>query len=83
MGQGAEGFVFARKMRKGPRFAQIPILMVTGMSEQTGFRSPGEPVHPEFLTVDEYIEKPIGPSDLLDKVKACLAKRNAEGALSQ
>ena len=80
MGQGAEGFIFARKMRKDPRFAQIPILMLTGMSEQTGFRIPGNPIHPKFLPVDEFVEKPIKSHDLLEKVEACLVRKNAKGA---
>jgi len=49
MGKGAEGFVFARKIRKDARFDQMPILMITSMSEQTGFNFPGESKHSRFL----------------------------------
>jgi DNA-binding response OmpR family regulator len=77
MGRGAEGFIFARKMRKDPRFAAIPILMLTSMREQTGFDFPGERIHPKFLPVDEYIEKPIEPQTLLKKIGELLAKQNA------
>jgi len=77
MGRGAEGFVFARQMRNDPRFDKIPVLMVTGMSERTGFRIPGEPIHPKFLPVDEYIEKPIEPEHLLARVRQRLAMRTA------
>ena len=80
MGRRAEGFVFARKMRRDPRFDRIPILMVTGMSEQTGFRIPGGPIHPKFLPVDEYIEKPIEPQDLLTRIGHRLAMRDADRA---
>lgn len=76
MGKGAEGFVFARKMRKDPRFDHIPILMLTSMSEQTGFRFPGENKHPRFLPVDEYIEKGIEPQVLLEKIEQQLAKKS-------
>lgn len=77
MGRGAEGFIFARKIRKDPRFAGIPILMLTSMREQTGFDFPGERIHPKFLPIDEYIEKPIEPQILLEKIEELLAKQNA------
>jgi DNA-binding response OmpR family regulator len=77
MGRGAEGFIFARKMRKNPRFARIPILMLTSMREQTGFDFPGERIHPKFLPVDEYIEKPIEPQVLLEKIEQQLARKHA------
>jgi len=77
MGRGAEGFIFARKIRKDPRFAAIPILMLTSMREQTGFDFPGERIHPKFLPVDEYCEKPIEPKILLEKIEELLAKQNA------
>ncbi len=75
MGRGAEGFVLARKIRKEPRFDKMPILMLTGMREQTGFSFPGgDPKHPKFLPVDEFLEKPIALPDLLDKIRQLLAK---------
>jgi len=76
MGRGAEGFIFARKVRKDPRFAKIPILMLTSMREQTGFEFPGERIHPKFLPVDEYVEKPIEPQVLIDKIEHLLARHN-------
>ncbi len=76
MGKGAEGFIFARKMRKDPRFAKIPILMLTAMREKTGFDFPGERIHPKFLPVNEYMEKPIKPEALLEKLEQQLAKKN-------
>jgi len=77
MGKGAEGFIFARKIKKDLRFAKIPILMLTAMREKTGFVFPGDPIHPKFLPVDEYIEKPIEPQVLLEKIERQLAKKNA------
>ncbi len=77
MGKGAEGFIFARKIRKDPRFAEIPILMLTSMREQTGFDFPGDRIHPKFLPVDEYLEKPVEPQVLLKQIERQLAKKNA------
>jgi len=75
MGKGAEGFIFARKMRKDPQFDKIPILMLTSMREQTGFDIPGERIHQKFLPVDNYIEKGVEPQVLLDKIAQQLARK--------
>jgi DNA-binding response OmpR family regulator len=77
MGRGAEGFILARKMKKDARYKDIPIIMITSMPEQTGFDFPGDPIHPHFLPVTEYLEKPVEPQVLLDKV-ANLLPRNTE-----
>ena len=77
MGKGAEGFVMARKIRKESRYDQMPILMITSMTEQTGFSFPGGNKHPRFLPVDEYIEKGMEPQVLLEKVEQQLAKKSS------
>ena len=76
MGKRAEGFIFARKMRKDSRFDKIPILMLTSMHQQTGFNFPGERIHSKFLPVDDYIEKGVEPSVILEKVEQQLAKNS-------
>ena len=78
MGKGAEGFIFARKIRKDPRFAKIPILMLTSMREQTGFDFPGERIHSKFLPVDDYIEKGVEPKVLLERIEHLLAKKSGD-----
>ena len=78
MGKGAEGFIFARKMRKDPRFVKIPILMLTSMREQTGFDFPGERIHPRFLPVDGYMEKPFESQVLLEKIERQITARKTE-----
>ena len=76
MGRGAGGFVLARKIRKDSRFDHMPILMLTSMTEQTGFNFPGEPISEKFLPVDDYIEKGIEPHVFLEKVEQQLARKN-------
>ena len=79
MGKGADGFVMARKIRKDPRFDKMPILMLTSMSEQTGFNFPGDKrIHSKFLPVDDYIEKGIAPHELLEKVDRQLAGKDQQ-----
>ncbi len=78
MGKGADGFIFARKIRKDPRFAKMPILMMTSMREQTGFDFPGERIHDKFLPVDDYVEKGVEPEELLEKIEQLLAKESGD-----
>jgi len=80
MGKGAEGFIMAREIRKDPRYAEMPILMLTSMREQTGFDFPGERIHSKFLPVDDYVEKGIEPSVLLEKIEQQLAKKAGDGS---
>jgi CheY-like chemotaxis protein len=80
MGRGAEGLIFARKIRKDTRFAEIPILVLTSMREQTGFFFPGEPKHEKYFPVDELIEKPVEPAVLLEKIGSLLSGKNTRSA---
>ena len=75
MGKGADGFIMARQIRKDPRYAEMPILMLTSMREQTGFDFPGERIHSKFLPVDDYVEKGVEPKILLEKIEQQLAKK--------
>ena len=78
MGRGAGGFVLARKIRKDSRFDNVPILMLTSMTEQTGFDIPGQRISEKFLPVDDYIEKGLKPHELLEKVEQQLAKKSVD-----
>ncbi len=63
-----EGFQLAYQIRSNPETKEIPIIMVTAVGSQTGYAF--DPARDEdFLPVDEYIEKPVNPSALLDAVK--------------
>jgi DNA-binding response OmpR family regulator len=70
----AEGI--ARLEEELPHLVILDIMMGKGtsMPEQTGFDFPGDPIHPEFLPVTEYMEKPVEPQVLLNKVESLLPK---------
>lgn len=72
MGRGAEGIALARKIRKDPKLREMPVLIITGIREQIAFLFPGQAVHPNFVDVDELVEKPVEPNLLLEKVSALL-----------
>jgi len=83
MGRGAEGVAFARKIRKDPKLREIPVLIITGVREQIAFLFPGQAVHPNFVDVDELVEKPIEPNLLLEKVEALLKASEAKKLQAQ
>ena len=70
----AAGIIISRQLRKNPKFRKLPILMLTGMREQTGFFFPGELKSDTFLPVNEFLEKPPLPEILLEKVENLLRK---------
>lgn len=78
MGRSADGMLFARKVRRTEEYAaysKIPILVLTGIREQTGFFFPSEPKNPVFFPIDELLEKPVKPPLLLEKVAELLGRQ--------
>lgn len=68
MGTVDEGFQVAYRLRSDPLTAQTPIIMLSAVSERTGFAfDKGRDA--EFLPVSEFIEKPISPRKLVDLVR--------------
>lgn len=61
-----DGFFLAQKFRKEK--LDIPIIMYTSVSKALGI----EFAAGEMIPVDEFIEKPISPDTLIDKVEKLL-----------
>ena len=63
-----EGFDWAVKMKQDADIAPIPILMLTAVN----IRHPGFGFSPdtdgEYLPVDDFVEKPVEPKDLIDRI---------------
>ncbi len=78
MGRGAEGIIVARKLRKNKDLSGLPIMMVTGIREQTGFFFPSDPRDETFLPVDGFLEKPVDPGVLLKEVGRLLQARETD-----
>jgi CheY-like chemotaxis protein len=67
------GFAIISQLHNHAETRDIPVIMITAVTTETGFRvDPGGQV-PEWLRVVDYINKPIEPSQLVEKVKAALA----------
>ncbi len=64
-----EGLHLAYRLKSDPEYAQIPILMLTGIAQRTGLKfDPGD--ESEFIPVDDYMEK----SEQLDTVCTHIAR---------
>ena len=63
-----DGFFLAQKLKK--ENIDIPILMYTSVSKTLGFEYGAG----EMVPVDEFVEKPISPEELIEKVSNLLAK---------
>lgn len=70
MTTGDEGFDVSRDLRNSEQTKNIPILMVTSINDTVPFKfEPDE----TWLPVDDFLEKPVEPEQLLDKVSKILA----------
>lgn len=70
------GFDIAREIRGDQRTAGIPILMLSAINEKGVYAGTfsNKDRDDSWLPVDEFVEKPIRPDQLLQKVEAALAK---------
>jgi CheY-like chemotaxis protein len=64
------GFSLARAIKADPRFASVPVIIVSAVASQKGFD-----FHPHgnadltAMGADAFFDKPVSPSDLLSRVK--------------
>src|SRR3989338_1030904 len=73
METGDAGFEVAREIKKD--YQDIPILMLTAIKEKTGLGFKNEAGDEVWLPVDDYVEKPLKPEELISKVEALLKKK--------
>lgn len=69
-----QGFQVSYKLKNNPELSSIPIIMLTSIGRETGFKFSKE-TDEDYLPVDELVEKPIKPKDLLVKVEKLLKKK--------
>ena len=66
-----QGFQISYKLKNHPELSKIPILMLTSVGRETGFRFNKE-TDEDYLPVDDFVEKPVKPNELLSKVNKLL-----------
>ena len=70
-----EGFLLSRELKKNPDYKDIPILMITSVKEKTGIDFKPAAGVETWLPVQDFLEKPVKPAVLLEKVDALLKKQ--------
>jgi CheY-like chemotaxis protein len=68
-----DGFEMSRELKKDPQFKDMPILMLTGIKNETGIDFKATAGDPTWCPVDAYLEKPIEPDILLAEVTKLLS----------
>ncbi|MDP6686183.1 MAG: response regulator [Candidatus Omnitrophota bacterium] len=70
-----KGFDVAREIKKQESLKTIPILMLTAVKQETGLDFKKEAGDEAWLPVDDYVDKPLRPEQLISKVEELLGKR--------
>ena len=66
-----EGFLIAQDLKADPKTAQIPIVMLTSISQKTGFGFSPE-TDEDYLPVEKFLEKPVDPEKLVAAVASVM-----------
>jgi len=66
-----DGFDLAREMKQF--HPDIPIIMLTGISEITGVNFRAAATDPDWLPADEYLDKPVQADELVDCIEELLS----------
>ena len=67
------GFSFARAIKTDPRFAGIPVIIVTAVGSQKGFDfHPRSADDLKAMHADAFFDKPVAPDVLIRKVEELL-----------
>jgi CheY-like chemotaxis protein len=72
-----DGFQTLEKLRADPMLAHIPVMMLTSLSNGLSVAPLRGTNASEKDHVDDYIDKPIRPTELLKRVERLLELRNA------
>jgi len=73
MPTGTEGFHFAYKLRNHEKFGKIPVLMLTSINQHKDLKFTPD-TDGDFLPVEEFIEKPVSATELINHVDSLLKK---------
>lgn len=67
-----DGFDLARQLKQ--EIPELPVIMLTGISEVTGVNFRAAAADPEWLPADEYLDKPVDPDELVNVIEELLSK---------
>jgi DNA-binding response OmpR family regulator len=69
-----EGFDLSRSLKQNPRYKGIPILMLTAVKQRTGLDLKSEAGDETWLPVEDFLDKPVKPDVLLERIDSLLHK---------
>ena len=70
-----DGFEMSRELKKDPQYKDIPILMLTGVKQETGIDFKPTAGDPTWCPVDGFLDKPVEPNILLAEVEKLLSEK--------
>ncbi|EKD27018.1 MAG: Regulatory protein VanR [uncultured bacterium] len=70
------GFTIARKIKAIAEFVKVPIIMLSAINERGIYigKFSNKDIDDSWLPINMFLEKPLNPKDLLEKVKTALGK---------
>lgn len=69
-----EGFELSRELKQNAAYKDIPILMLTAVKDKTGLDFKETAGDASWLPVEEFLDKPVKPDVLLEKVASLIPK---------
>jgi len=73
MARDTEGFQIAQDLKADPDLKDIPILMMTSVGAKSGFQFDPK-TDGDYLPVEDYVDKPVDPADLVARVNRLLGR---------
>jgi len=77
MDKHTDGFDFCRYLKEDEHLKTIPVLMITAVTEKTGFKFSPE-TDGDYLKADDFISKPVSVGLLLARVNKLIQTRDAQ-----
>ncbi|MBE0478259.1 response regulator [Candidatus Aerophobetes bacterium] len=71
---GEDGAVISRKLKNSSNYSNIPVLVLSALAKKIEDKILSQ-AKEKMLEVDEYLDKPVSPQDLLEKVRKLLKTR--------
>lgn len=70
------GFEIARELKRSSESENIPVIMLSAINERGSFpgKFSNEDADEEWLPISMYLDKPVQPGELLEKVKSIIKK---------
>jgi CheY-like chemotaxis protein len=77
---GEDGFQALEKLRADPALAHVPVMMLTSLPDGLGMAGADKINAAREDNVEDYVNKPIRPNELLQRVERMLRMRNGQPA---